>query len=137
MKCKLWEKFNMNSKAIASAKKMDVADVAAGAGISRQSIYGYWSGRMAPGLERVELIANALKVDPLLLMSDPAIVDADDAAAGGTGLPKPEDMLSDNDRAALAIGREVMAMKDYELLLDVCRRVGTSQIRHIAALLIG
>lgn len=135
-KCKLWENFNKNTKDVAKAKDMDIKVVAEKAGMSRQSIYAYFSGRLQPGLDRIEMIAAALKVDPIKLLADPSTIDAADLAAGGEGQAAPEDMLDDEASAALAIGREVMALQDHELLLDVCRHVGPERIRRVCALLL-
>lgn len=141
-KCQLWENFNKNSKAIAKAKGMDTIVLAEKSGMSRQSIYSYWSGRLMPGLKRIEKIAAVLGVDPITLFEDPKSIDVKDIVAGGDGHPKPapvppEELLNKDDRAALAVGRELMALQDYELLLSVCRHVPPERIKHIAALLIG
>lgn len=139
--CQLWKNFKENSRALAKAKKMDVKDLATVSGMSRQSLYSYWSGRMMPGLERIEMIARALEVDPLILLADPDTVDTNDIMAGGTGrrIPAPvppEDLLDDESRKALALGRRVMQLEDYDLLLQACEHAPAGRIRRIAALLI-
>ena len=84
-KCQLWENFNKNSKAIAKAKGMDTIVLAEKSGMSRQSIYSYWSGRLMPGLKRIEKIAAVLGVDPITLFEDPKSIDVKDIVAGGDG----------------------------------------------------
>jgi len=139
--CELWKNFNDNSRTLAKAKEMDVKNLATVSGMSRQSIYSYWSGRMMPGLERIEMIARALEVDPLILLSNPDTVDFNDIIAGGTGRRKPapvppEDLLDDQSREALALGRRVMQLEDHDLLLQACEHAPAGRIRRIAALLI-
>ena len=139
--CELWKNFNDNSRTLAKAKEMDVKNLATVSGMSRQSIYSYWSGRMMPGLERIEMIARALEVDPLILLSNPDTVDFNDIIAGGTGRRKPapvppEDLLDDQSREALALGRRVMQLEDHDLLLRACEHAPAGRIRRIAALLI-
>ena len=139
--CALWRNFNINSRQIADAKGMDVKLLAEVSGMSRQSVYSYWSGRMMPGLERIEMIAKALDVDPLILLADPATVDAMDVAAGGTGRrgPEPvppEELLDKDDRAALDVGRRIMRVRDHDLLLRACEGAPAGRIRRVCALLL-
>ena len=138
--CRLWRNFNTITKAIIHEKGIETTELARAAGMSRSSFYYYWSGRMAPGLERVEAIADALGVDPIILFTDPDMVDVDAVAAGKTGQPRPEpkppeEMLSDEDRTALALGRRFMRVKDHDMLLRACEGAPVDRIRKIAALL--
>ena len=96
---------------------------------------------MMPGLERIEMIAKALDVDPLILLTDPAAVDAADVAAGRTGQRRPEpvppeELLDKDDRAALDLGRRIMRVRDHDLLLRACEGAPAGRIRHICALLL-
>lgn len=138
--CRLWRNFATMSRAIAEAKGLETADIARQAGVARQTLYYYWLLRLMPKLDRIEAVAGALGVDPVILLTDPDMVDIDAIAAGKIGQPRPEpkppeEMLSDEDRAALALGRRFMRVKDHDLLLRACEGAPVGRIRKIAALL--
>lgn len=138
--CRLWDNFNAVSRAIAETKGLDVSKLSRRSGVSRQAIHNYWAGKSIPGLERIEMIANALDVEPQVLLAAPGTVDIDAVVTGKVRYPSmkpvpPEKMLSRDDRKALALGRRLMKIKHYDRLLRACENAPACKIHAIITLL--
>ena len=136
--CRLWHNFNTITTAIVDARGLDASKLSRASGVSRQAIHNYWIGKSVPGLERVEMIAKGLGVEPQVLLADPDLVNVNDIVSGWIEQPDPvqaERLLGERDRAALAIGRRLMKIENYDRLLDAGERMPVDRICRIAALL--